>query len=137
MVIGVEGGDASDRRRHRLTMPPAGVPKEAPGMKAYQVLMYQGNPVGEMYLAKEPLTAPKTPSQLLEEGLRKKAPALQNYQPIETLNLKVAGRDAVLHGLRLLPAASTVPFTGRVVVTVVNDVPTRSSSIRHRTTSPP
>ena len=104
-----------------FAMPPGWVAKEAPGMKAYQVLMYQGNPVGEMYLAKEPLMAPKTPSQLLEEGLRKNAPSLQNYQPLETTNLKVAGRDAVLHDYVYYPPQSTVPFTGRVVVTVVND----------------
>ena len=104
-----------------FTMPPGWVAKEAPGMKAYQVLMYQGNPVGEMYLAKEPLMTPKTPTQLLEEGLRKNAPALQNYQPVETLHLKVAGRDAVLHDYVYYPPQSTVPFTGRVVVTVVND----------------
>ena len=121
MVIGVEAATPLTADDIAFTMPPGWVAKEAPGMKAYQVLMYQGNPVGEMYLGKEPLMAPKTPSQLLEEGLRKNAPALQNYQPLETLHLKVAGSDAVLHDYVYYPPQSTVPFTGRVVVTVVND----------------
>lgn len=121
MVIGVEAATPVTADDISFAMPPGWIAKEAPGMKAYQVLMYQGNPVGEMYLAKEPLLAPKTPSQLLEEGLRKNVSALQNYQPLETLNLKVAGRDAVLHDYVYYPPQSTVPFTGRVVVTVVND----------------
>ena len=104
-----------------FAMPPGWIAKEAPGMKAYQVLMYQGNPVGEMYLAKEPLMTPKTPTQLLEEGLRKNAAGLQNYQSLETLNLTVAGCDAALHDYVYSPPQSPVPFTGRVVVFVVNN----------------
>jgi hypothetical protein len=120
-ACGVSGAGTVTADDLTFTMPAGWIAKEAPGMKAYQVLMYQGKPVGEMYLAKEPLLAPKTPSQMLEEGLRKNASSLQNYQPLETMNLTVAGLDAILHDYVYYLPQSSVPFTGRVVVTVVND----------------
>ena len=102
-------------------MPPGWVAKETPGAKAYYVLMHLGNPVGEMYLTKEPLFEQKTPATVLREGLRKNSAGIEGYQAIKTSNIALSGIDAVLHDFLYYSPGSPVPFTGRAVVLIVNN----------------
>lgn len=106
-----------------FTMPPGWVPKteSAPGARAAYDLYYQGRPYAEMYLGVETIAEPRTASQMLEEGIRKNAPNLLSYRPAGTSSVRLAGTDGVLHDFTYYYPQSTVPFTGRVVVIVLNN----------------
>ncbi len=96
------------------------VQQESPGAKAYHVLLYQGHPVGELFLMKESLLEQKSPSTVLQEGIRKNAAGFAGYQAIGMRNISLSGTEAVKHDFLYYPPGSPVQFAGRVVVLVVD-----------------
>ncbi|HPE67678.1 MAG TPA: hypothetical protein PK849_15950, partial [Synergistales bacterium] len=96
------------------------VQQESPGAKAYHVLMYQGHPVGELFLMKESLFEQKSPATVLQEGIRKNAAGFAGYQAIGMRNISLSGTEAVMHDFLYYPPGSPVQFAGRVVVLVVD-----------------
>jgi len=96
------------------------VQQESPGAKAYHVLMYQGHPVGELFLMKESLFEQKSPATVLQEGIRKNAAGFAGYQAIGMRNISLSGTEAVMHDFLYCPPGSPVQFAGRVVVLVVD-----------------
>ena len=104
-----------------FTMPAGWVPKSAPGVKAAYDLFYQGKPYAEMYLSEEKLNEPKTAAQVLEDGIRKNMGNLTNYRSLGSSSVRVAGTDGVVHDFSYYIPQTTVQFTGRVLVLVVND----------------
>lgn len=104
-----------------FTMPAGWVPKSAPGAKAAYDLYFQGKPYAEMYLSEEALNEPKTASQLLEDGIRKNSGNLSGYRSLGSSNVRVAGTDGVVLDFSYYIPQTTVQFTGRLLVLVVNE----------------
>ena len=82
--------------------------------------MYQGHPVGELFLMKESLFEQKSPTTVLQEGIRKNAAGFAGYQAIGMRNISLSGTEAVMHDFLYYPPGSPVQFAGRVVVLVVD-----------------
>lgn len=100
-------------------MPQGWKKSEYPGARAYFILMYKGNPIGEMFLGKDPMPADSDLGREFNRILNEKSSGFDGYTPIGTREHKVSGLDFIVHDFLYYPSGSPVQFGGRAAFTMV------------------
>jgi len=120
VVLGATGAVAEVFRADDVEyeMPQGWKKSEYPGARAYFILMYKGNPIGEMFLGKDPMPADSDLGREFNRILNEKSSGFDGYTPIGTREHKVSGLDFIVHDFLYYPSGSPVQFGGRAAFTM-------------------